>query len=301
MKTFSGVQSGASVSERIDAMRTHEENTAKCIVYLTPQVNAACRKLMVDWFVVVAKSFHLRRETVNAAMSILDRYLSTRGGELSRRALECRVTFQRVAITSFFLAMKINESPPFAFGLRMLLKLSRGLYVERDIIDAEMDILTALDWRVSASVPSPVEYVGHYLDLLPREYVDLHGDDVLHMAAAFADVATSDVYYSTCGASRVGLACLAMALDRTIPSAPSSTSPSDDGEAMLGELMDRLEWMGVADRDDVRRIERRLRCDVAESSDRELQITTRTTPTMSSVISSGGQPSSPGSVARIVQ
>jgi hypothetical protein len=299
MRTFSGAHDEASVLERIDAMRRHEDNTARCIVYITPQVNATCRRLMVDWFVVVANSFDLRRETVNAAMSILDRYLSSQKGELSQLALTCRVTFQKVAITSFFVAMKIHEPPPFAFGLRMLLRLGRGLYVENDIISAEIDILSVLEWRVSASIPSPMEYVRHYLDLLPREYVDLNGDDILHKAATFADVATSDVYYSTCRSSHVGLACLAMALDGNMP---SSSSSSDDREAMLEELMDKLDWMSVADREDMRHIEKRLLRDIAESSDRELRITpSNAIPTRTSIISACGHPSSPGSVARIVQ
>ncbi|KAL3809255.1 hypothetical protein ACHAXA_007992 [Cyclostephanos tholiformis] len=290
MKAFSGFFDETSAIERIDAMRMQEERSARCIVYLTPQVNATCRRLMVDWFFAVADSFALSRETVGSAMSILDRYLSSGNGDKSREALECREMFQTAAIAAFFLAMKIHE--PSAFGMRMMLKLCRGIYEENDIIVAENDILSALEWRVLASIPSPMEYVRHFVDLLPKDYVDINGDVILDRAAMFMDVATSDVYFSTCRASHVGMACLARALDDVMP----PTSPLDR-EAIMKELTDKLDWYIVAD-DDIRKIEKRLR---AESSGCESRMTTRATTSRVGLISTAGQPSSPGSVARIMQ
>ena len=59
----------ACVLERINAMRSREEETARCRNYLTPQVDSTCRKLMVGWCFTVVDAFALSRETVGAAMS----------------------------------------------------------------------------------------------------------------------------------------------------------------------------------------------------------------------------------------
>jgi hypothetical protein len=82
-------------------MRSHEEKTARCHDYLTPQVNATHRKQMVEWYVDFADAFALSKETLGVAVSILDRYLSS-GNENSHEALKSLQAFQRAAVTPFF-------------------------------------------------------------------------------------------------------------------------------------------------------------------------------------------------------
>jgi hypothetical protein len=280
-----GIYDEACVLERIKAMRSLEGKTARCRNYLTPQVDSTCRKLMVDWCFILVDAFALSRETVGVTMSILDRYLSSGKGK-SHEALECRQTFQRAVVTSFFMAIKINE--PTVLDIKMLVKLCRGVYKQKDIIDTEMEILSALEWRVYASSTAPMEYVRHFVDLLP-EYVDV-ADLILENAARRMDVATADVCFSTCRASSVGMACLAGALDEM-----SSMSWSDK-EALWSELSRKLDWDIASN--EIRQIEKRLR---AESSSCESRMPSQASLPRTSFASTGGQPSSPGSVAQVAQ
>jgi len=287
MTTSNGVYDEESVLERITAMRVREEETARCRDYLTPQVDSRCRRLMVDWCFAVVDAFALSRETVGAAMSILDRYLSSGNGK-SRDALKCPQTYQMAVITSLFMAIKIHE--PSVLGIQLLVKLCRGVYEERDIVATESDILSALEWRVYASSTAPMEYVRHLVCLLPRQCVDV-ADVILESAARRADVAASDIYFSTCRASSVGMACLAGALD------DMSTMPSSDKEALWRGLSGRLVDWNIAS-NEIRQAEKRLR---AESSSRESRMPSRASLPRTSFNSSGGQPSSPGSVAQAAQ
>jgi len=212
MTTSNGVYDyEACVLERINAMRSREEETARCRNYLTPQVDSTCRKLMVGWCFTVVDAFALSRETVGAAMSILDRYLSSGNGK-SHVALKCPQTFQRSVITSFFMAIKIHE--PSVLGIQLLVKLCRGVYKKSDIVATENEILSALEWRVYTSSTAPMEYVRHFVDLLPV-CIDV-ADLILENAATRMDVATSDIFFSTCRASSVGMACLQAGLGHCI-------------------------------------------------------------------------------------
>jgi len=267
---------------RIDTMRAREENTSRCHDYFTPTVDSKCRKLMVNWCFTVVDAFALSRETVGVAMSILDRYLSSGKGK-SIDALKCTQAFQRSAITSLFMAIKIHE--PSVLGIKLLVKLCRGVYTERDIVATESEILFALDWRVYASSTSPMEYVRHLVQLLP-EIADV-ADNILENAARRMDVATSDVYFSTCRASSVGVACLAGALDDM-----SMMSPLDT-EALWRALSSLLDWDIASN--EIRRVEKRLN---VESSCFESRTPSRASLPRNNSSKTCGQPSSPVSVVQ---
>jgi hypothetical protein len=286
MTTSNGVyDSKACVLERISAMISRDEKTARCRNYFTPQVDSTCRKLMVGWCFTVVDAFALSRETVGVAMSILDRYLSSGNGK-SNEALKCTQTFQRMAITSFFMAIKIHE--PTMLGIKLLVKLCRGVYKECDIIATENEILSALEWRVYASSTGPMEYVRHFVDLLPV-CVEV-AEFILEKAAARMDVATSDIFFSTCRASSVGMACLAGALGDML------LISSSDKEALWKELSRKLNWDIASN--EIRQVERRLR---AESSTCESRMPSQASLPRTSFESSDGQPSSPSSVVQVAQ
>ena len=286
MTTSNGVYDyEACVLERINAMRSREEETARCRNYLTPQVDSTCRKLMVGWCFTVVDAFALSRETVGAAMSILDRYLSSGNGK-SHEALKCAQTFQRSVITSFFMAIKIHE--PSVLGIQLMVKLCRGVYKESDIVATENEILSALEWRVYTSSTAPMEYVRHFVDLLPV-CIDV-ADLILENAATRMDVATSGIFFSTCRASSVGMACLAGALD------DMWLMSSSEKEAIWKELSSKLDWDIASN--EIRQVERRLR---AESSTCESRRPSQANLPRTSFESTDGQPSSPSSVAQVAQ
>lgn len=282
--------------ERIDAMRSHEvKTTTPCVVnYITPTVNATCRRLMIDWCFTVIDAFGLNRDTVGMAMSIVDRYLSSNKGK-SYEARNCTKIFQRSVITSLYMAIKIHE--PTVLGLPLLVRLCRGVYTESEIIATEIEILSALEWRVYIASMSIMEYVRHYVALFPEEYVN-DGELILVNAARLVDLAISDIYFSTCRTSSVAMACFAGALDN------DCILSSTDREVIWKELSNSLKFDIASN--EIRQVEKRLRTVMKESSNTSCYNSSRmsssqqaTTPPRSSAsLTDGPASSSPSSVMR---
>lgn len=228
----------------INAMRSKENDTStRCINYYTDEVDGKCRKAMVEWCFTVVDAFDLSRETVSIAMSILDRYLSS-GNGISSEVLLNKQKYQLATITCFYTAVKIHE--PVQMGISMLLKLCRGFYKKNDIVDMELDILRALNYRIYAST-SPMEYVRLFLQLLP-EWDDA-SDMIIENAMSHMDEATCDIYFS-CNAKvyEVGIACLAGALE--------------DESCILSELEKEVLWAQLS---------RRLEFDIASKEIRKAE------------------------------
>lgn len=199
------------VLERINAMLEKENTTQHKTYNFTSEVNASCRKAMIEWCFTVCDAFDsLQRETVGISASILDRYLSCKKGE-SALALMNRQRFQLTTITCFYISVKLHETVALSIG--MLIKLCRGWYTEEDIVAMELEILSSLEWRVSLSTVTPIDYVRHFLELLP-EYSNV-AEVVLENATRHVDIATADVDCCSCKASSVGVVCLAGALNDT--------------------------------------------------------------------------------------
>jgi hypothetical protein len=232
--------------ERIEAMRSREDDaTTMDRVRLASQIDASSRKAMVDWCFIVCDSFELSRETVCIAMSILDRYLSSGNGK-SAEALESKQKFQLATIVAFYTAVKMNESTQI--GIAMLMKLCRGYYTESVIYAMELEILSALQWRVYLSATTPMEYVRQFLELLPdcKDTAEI----VAEHAKRHMDNATSDLHLSMCRTSYVGIACLAGALNDT------QELSHLEKDALWRQLSEKLEFDIASN--EVRRVEQRL-------------------------------------------
>lgn len=266
--------------DRINAMRLHEDETARCINYLTTHVDATCRKLMVDWCFTVVDAFNLSRETVAVAMSILDRYLSSGKGD-APKSLQCKRKFQLASITCFYMAVKIHE--PSQLGIRLLLQLCRGLYKGSEVVSMEQDILFSIEWRLYSSTTTPMEFVRHYLELVKDDVDDT--SLILKSAAKHMDNATSDIFYSPCRASSIAMACLAGAFDDAVDLSPSKIE--NIWQQLLGKLESFVEF------NEISMVERKLLSTLTtcESSRKSIGSLPR-----SSLLSTTAETSSPVSV-----
>lgn len=181
-----------------------------CHNYLTSLVDASCRTALIDWCFNVVDSLGLSRETVGIGTSILDRFLSSGKGK-SGEALRNKHQFQLTAITAFYMAVKLHE--PVQLGIRTLVKLCRGFYEAAAFVELELDILQSLDWRVYVSATISFDYVRHFVQLLPKPTNAI--DVILEKATKHVECAISDLSFSACRASVVGIACLVGALNDT--------------------------------------------------------------------------------------
>lgn len=275
--------------DRITAMLSHEDKMERhqdC--YFTSDVDEACRTSMVEWCFVVCDSFaQLNRETVAIAMSILDRYLRS-GRGASGEALLDKQRFQLASITSFYIAVKTGET--VALGIDMLVKLCRGYYTEQDFVAMELDILSSLEWRISLSTATPMEYVRHFLELLHSVCADV-SDVVLENARRHADNATADVHCSTRKTSSVGVVCLAGALNDT------HELSSLERDVLWRHLSRKLAGFDVAT-NEIRKIELRLLAKKSGISCERNKQSWASLP-RSSVNMAGEQTSSPVSVSHV--
>mmetsp|Transcript_9269 Transcript_9269/g.19742 ORF Transcript_9269/g.19742 Transcript_9269/m.19742 type:complete len:369 (+) Transcript_9269:258-1364(+) len=121
-------------------------------------VDADCRTKMAEWCAQVIDFCKFSRETVGIGMSYLDRFMAT-GARRAREAMADRKDYQLAAMTTLYMAIKINE--PLEMETKLLSDLSRGCYTSVEIATMEIDILGALGWRVAG--PTPLAFVQHFL------------------------------------------------------------------------------------------------------------------------------------------
>lgn len=193
-------------------------------------VDEECRVKMAEWCTQVVDFCKFRRETVGIGLNYLDRFLSTAingppacdcdedssgssdhefdSGLKNRalRALRDRKEYQLAAMTSLYMAIKLNE--PLEMETSLLSELSRGCYTDAEIAHMELDMLDALDWRVSG--PTALSFVSHFLALIPPSVSanPMVPATLLDFCRYQTELATGDYHFVTKRPSTVAMASL---------------------------------------------------------------------------------------------
>jgi len=124
-------------------------------------VDAFAREKMVDWCYTVANICKFDSETVEIAVSFLDRFLLTRKA-FEIGALRDPRIFQLAVMAILYSAIKIHE--PKAIDPLLLSSLSQGMYTAQQVECLELEILQALKWRLTP--PTAHVFVRQYLEFL---------------------------------------------------------------------------------------------------------------------------------------
>lgn len=140
-------------------------STHRPLHVLPEPVDIDCRNKMAAWCTQVVDFCKFNRETVEIAMSHLDRFLSTKAGVAARQD---RTVYQLASMASLYTAVKIHE--PEAMDPKLVSNLSRGAYSPKDVENMEATILMALQWRVNP--PTSMAFVRQLLKLVPRDGMD---------------------------------------------------------------------------------------------------------------------------------
>ena len=227
----------SDIMECITAMHLQEQKTPRCINYFqrTDVVDESSRNAMVNWLCQISDALSLNRDTVGLAMSLLDRFLST-NTESAKKALAAKHKFQLASITTYYIAVKVNE--PVALGLDMLVKLCRGFYEQSAIMKMENDILNSLEWRISA--PTPLDFMRHILQLLPSTKECIAEKAEKHMVNA-----TQDSHFSEFASSIVGAACVVISFRESKVEASSEEAVLWDELCKSLELDTSPDFLGV--------------------------------------------------------
>lgn len=189
---------------KIDALRRQEDECQTCINFINlstnNEIDETCRTSMVVYLQKIGKALKLSPETVWQSISFFDRYLSSGKGK-SNDALQDKYRFQLVAISSFYIAVKLYEQVELSVGT--LAKLCKGYYAKEDILEGEEDILFALNFRLAT--PTPGEFIRHYMHLLPSDIID---NKLLKECEKRVEYTSTDIYFTFCKPSCVGASVL---------------------------------------------------------------------------------------------
>ena len=99
--------------------------------------------IVLDWLLMVCEHYKQHRETYYMAMNIYDRYMDT-SFNIEKEQL------QLIGTTCLLIASKIEEDCPTK--IEELARVTDGVCSTQSIIDAELNICKALNWRLSKHI-----------------------------------------------------------------------------------------------------------------------------------------------------
>lgn len=144
-----------------DYLHQEDGNLRERLALPQTAINVACRTSMLQWMQTVVNFIGFDPETVEIAMSYLDRFLTTSAGQ---EAIQCRTIYQLAAMTALYTAVKINCAE--ALTPKLLAELSQGAYEADQFEEMERILLEAIQWRVT--VPTSASFVRETLEILPQ-------------------------------------------------------------------------------------------------------------------------------------
>ena len=168
-------------------------------------VDADCRSQMFAWCVNVADYCNVSRETVEIAMSSIDRFMAT-----SAQARNDRTRFQLVCMAALYSSTKIHE--PTALSPALVSRFSDGIFSAQDIEQMEAEMMQALTWRVNP--PTSSSFLREFLNLIPSYMMGDETRSLVHdSASGQAQVALMKQEYMTTSASTIAYAALMNSLE----------------------------------------------------------------------------------------
>jgi Cyclin, N-terminal domain len=174
--------------------------------HLILDVDPESREKMVAWSFQVVDFCKFHRETVEIAMSYLDRFLLTPPGH---HTLHDRSLYQLAAMASLYTAVKIHE--PEAMDPKLVSNLSRGTYSTKDIEEMELIILQALQWRLNP--PTTLSYIREFFNLVPPEALDTTTKTIVYDLTQFqSELATSSHLFVGITSAEKAYCCFISAL-----------------------------------------------------------------------------------------
>jgi hypothetical protein len=170
-------------------------------------VDIDCRNKMSAWCFQVVDSCKLRHETVEIAMSCLDRFVATAEGKEARHD---RSVYRVACMAALYTAIKINE--PRSIDPTIFSKLSHGTYSPQDIVAMEAKLLQGLKWRVNP--PTSMAFASRMLDLIPEDSLakDLR-ECALELTQYQTDIATRKYQLVSVKASTLAYSALMISLE----------------------------------------------------------------------------------------
>jgi hypothetical protein len=168
----------------------------------SPQ-SLAWRELVSQWYYDVSDHLEESRDVPYVAMNMLDRYLASS----SSRPVE-KNSFEVVAITSLFLAVKLNGSS--SLTIPDLLSMSRSPLDANCILATGKDMLQVLSF--DAKIFTPTDFLKAMISL-HSSLDDRMAIELFERSAYMCEISVSDHFFVGVQASKIACAALKAVLD----------------------------------------------------------------------------------------
>jgi hypothetical protein len=162
------------------------------------------RSQMCSWAYTVVDTFGFSRTIVALCFDLLDRYLAK---ECLRQISMSRQDFQLLSMTSLYLAVKLHESGE-KLSFAALIDMSRGYFAVEDFEDAELDILEALEWRLSP--PTANCFMMEFQKLYPVEM----SNEWISRCQELLELSVADAYFVPLKDSQLALAAILVTAEK---------------------------------------------------------------------------------------
>jgi hypothetical protein len=184
-------------------------------------VDTLCRSKMITWCYEIMESYcKFNRELVEISSRNLDRFILLRSPEI----LNDTDTFQLASITCFYTTVKIHQSK--AIQLRVISKICRGKFTEKDIMSMELKILHTLSWQIH-----PPTATGFMLRLMVLISSDIMNEVERKITI---DLAKFQIEYGILIPSLIGTKASTIAIAALI-----------NAMALINIQSDRIEWISI--------------------------------------------------------
>ena len=250
-----------AIFDRLIAMRRKERTSYNYRVYvstsnlrgvpiesdtlgMSQQLLPGWRARICMWCYNVVDHFDLSREIVSVGMSILDRFLATRGNTAYNSDF-----IHLASLAALHIAIKSRDST--IIRLETLASFCSGSLRPNQIIAMEEDILSRLSWLIHP--PTAVSFASHFFLLLPRSVVLSLRErkEIYETSIYFAELSVGDSFFvDRPYPSEVGFAALLIALD-------SCTCLSSEARANYVQEVER--GLGISQEKGVLYAQERLR------------------------------------------
>ena len=147
------------VDQTLVLLKQEDSPHYKCRDYIrngSSRVSAEARTKVSRWLADIVDYFSLQRQTVAAAMSYVDIFLSLRNVKAASETRRSVTKFQLVALVCLSIATKSLEVAHL--DVETLVHASKGYYSAEDIREMEIIVLNALQWRLCAPTSLPIAH-----------------------------------------------------------------------------------------------------------------------------------------------
>lgn len=163
---------------------------------------------MLEWAYGLASTYFLDREVVAMAFHLMDRYIASEvlstDPDVAGTPLD-QDDVQLYAMVCLYIAIKAFV-PYRKLTVDCIMDMSRGFYTEEHIIESELEILTALDWRVNQ--PTVMDYCRLYWNLFPKS---VKSKRMNASCQHLAELALDNAYFISKPHSLIALAAVLLA------------------------------------------------------------------------------------------